>query len=237
MEHDHTPEAIAARLASGMKHNYLRDFVYGGIDGAVTTFAVVSGVVGAALDTKIILIMGVANLLADGFSMASSNFLGTKAERDAHERLEAIERRHIEEHPEGEKEEIRQIIRNKGLDGEVLEHVVERITGDHDVWVRMMLAEEYGLPREIRSSWLAACSTFGSFLVCGLAPLLPFIFHVDHAFTIASILTGAVFFAIGSVKSLWSISGWGRSGLETLLVGAVAAALAYGAGVLLKGLT
>jgi len=236
MEHDHTPEAIEARLAEGMRHNYLRDFVYGGIDGAVTTFAVVSGVVGAQLATKVILIMGAANLLADGFSMASSNFLGTKAEHDAHERLEAIERRHIEEHPEGEKEEVRQIIRNKGLDGEVLEHVVDRITGDREVWVRTMLREEYGLPQEIRSPWRAALLTFAAFLVCGLAPLVPFLLHAPGAFTIASILTGAVFFAIGSVKSLWSITSWWRSGIETLLIGAVAAALAYGAGVLLKGL-
>ena len=237
MEHDHSPEGIEARLAAGMRHNYLRDFVYGGIDGAVTTFAVVSGVVGAQLATKVILIMGAANLLADGFSMASSNFLGTKAERDAHERLDAIERRHIEEFPEGEKEEIRQIIRSKGLDGEVLEHVVDRITGDREVWVRTMLTEEYGLPREIRSPWLAALSTFAAFLACGVAPLVPFFFHVPRAFTIASLLTGAVFFAIGSVKSLWSIAGWFRSGLETLLIGAVAAALAYGAGVLLQGLS
>jgi VIT1/CCC1 family predicted Fe2+/Mn2+ transporter len=148
VDHGHTPEAIEARLAAGMQHNYLRDFVYGGIDGAVTTFAVVSGVVGAELSVRVILILGAANLLADGFSMASSNFLGTKAERDAHARLEAIERRHIEEFPEGEKEEIRQIVRRKGLDGDVLEHVVDRITGDREVWVRMMLSEEYGLAHE-----------------------------------------------------------------------------------------
>jgi VIT1/CCC1 family predicted Fe2+/Mn2+ transporter len=237
MEHDHTPEAIEARLAEGMRHNYLRDFVYGGIDGAVTTFAVVSGVVGAELATKVILIMGAANLLADGFSMAASNFLGTKAERDAHERLEAIERRHIEENPEGEKEEVRQIIRSKGLDGEVLEHVVDRITGDREVWVRTMLTEEYGLPQEVRSPWRAASSTFVAFLACGLAPLVPFLLGASHAFLIASLLTGAVFFAIGSVKSLWSIASWWRSGMETLLVGAIAAALAYAAGVALKGLS
>jgi len=236
MEHDHTPEAIEARLAGGMRHNYLRDFVYGGIDGAVTTFAVVSGVVGAELATKVILILGAANLLADGFSMASSNFLGTKAERDAHARLEATERRHIEEFPEGEKEEIRQIIRRKGLDGDILEHVVDRITGDREVWVRTMLTEEYGLPLAIRSPWLAALSTFAAFLVCGLAPLVPFVLRVPHAFACAAIFTGVVFLAIGSVKSLWSVASWWRSGVETLLVGALAAGLAYGAGVLLKGL-
>src|SRR4026209_2190114 len=96
MEHEHSIEAIAARLAAGPRNNYLRDWIYGGIDGAVTTFAVVSGVVGAQLSPWIILVMGFANLLADGFSMAASNFLGTRAEQEDLSRLEAIEYRHVD---------------------------------------------------------------------------------------------------------------------------------------------
>src|SRR5256885_14766091 len=80
LEHDHSPEAIRKRLADGPRHNYLRDWIYGGIDGSVTTFAVVTGVTGSGLSTLVILIMGFANLVADGFSMAASNYLGTKAE-------------------------------------------------------------------------------------------------------------------------------------------------------------
>src|SRR5687768_8567475 len=105
MEHEHSTEAIAARLAAGPQQNYLRDWIYGGIDGAVTTFVVVSGVVGARLSPWIILVMGFANLLADGFSMAASNFLGTKAEQEDLKRLEAIEYRHVDLEPEGEREE------------------------------------------------------------------------------------------------------------------------------------
>jgi VIT family len=82
MEHEHSPEAIRARLATEPRHTYLRDWVYGGIDGAVTTFAVVSGVIGAELAPGIVLILGVANLIADGFSMAASNYAGTRTERD-----------------------------------------------------------------------------------------------------------------------------------------------------------
>src|SRR4026208_599471 len=108
MEHEHTAEAIEQRLALGPQHNYLRDWIYGGIDGSGTTFAVVSGVSGARLSTWIILVMGFANLFADGFSMAASNFLGTKAEHDDLERLEAVENRHIDTFPEGEKEEVRE---------------------------------------------------------------------------------------------------------------------------------
>ncbi|HBE82394.1 MAG: VIT1/CCC1 transporter family protein [Blastocatellia bacterium] len=235
LEHDHTHEAIAARIAAS-NHNYIRDFIYGGVDGAVTTFAVVSGVAGAELSTKVVLILGFANLVADGFSMAASNFLGTRAEIDDYRRLEKIEYRHIEVAPEGEREEIRQIYREKGFEGEELEKAVELITSDNDRWVRTMLMEEYGLPSEIRSPWLAAGSTFSAFIVCGLVPLIPYLFGWGSSFLVACVMTGITFFLIGSFKSRWSTTGWLRSGLETLLVGALAAGLAYGVGVLLKGI-
>ena len=234
MEHEHSPAAIQARLLAGPRHNYLRDWVYGGIDGSVTTFAVVAGVVGAHLSTGVILILGAANLLADGFSMAASNYLATKAERDDAEHLEAIEQRHVEADPEGEREEVRQIFGAKGLRGEELERVVGLITSDQTLWVRTMLTEEYGLPWEVRSPWRAGLSTFSAFLMCGLVPLLPFIFWAPGAFPLAIALTGAVFFAIGSIKSRWSTTSWWCSGLETLVVGSVAASLAYAVGVLLK---
>jgi len=236
MEHAHSVEAIKERLAAGPTHNYLRDWIYGGIDGAVTTFAVVSGVAGAQLAPWIILALGFANLFADGFSMAASNFLGTKAEQEDLDRLEVIENRHIDLAPEGEREEVRQIFRSKGFDGEDLERIVQLVTADRKRWVRTMLTEEYGLPREIRSSWIAAISTFSAFLICGLVPLLPFLFRVSHAFEVSIIMTAVVFIAIGSAKSKWSTASWWRSGLMTLLVGAIAAGLAYAAGVFLKTL-
>ncbi len=235
LEHEHTAEAIAHRISSA-NHNYVRDWIYGGVDGAVTTFAVVSGVAGAELSTSIVLILGFANLVADGFSMAASNFLGTRAEIDDYRRLEKIEYRHIEVAPEGEREEVRQIYREKGFEGEELEKAVELITSDKDRWVKTMLTEEYGLPSEIRSPWLAAASTFSAFIVCGLVPLIPYLFGWGSSFLVACIMTGVTFFLIGSFKSRWSTQSWLRSGMETLLVGALAAGLAYGVGVLLKGL-
>lgn len=235
LEHEHTDEAIAARLSKA-NHNYIRDFIYGGVDGAVTTFAVVSGVAGAELTTNIVLILGFANLAADGFSMAGSNFLGTRAEIDDYKRIEKIEYRHIELAPEGEREEVRHIYREKGFEGEELEKAVELITSDKDRWVKTMLADEYGLPTEIRSPWLAAGSTFTAFIICGLVPLVPYLFSAGRSFLIACIATGITFFLIGSFKSRWSTHSWFRSGLETLFVGALAAGLAYGVGVLLKGI-
>ena len=236
MEHEHSVAAIQERLSAGPRQNYLRDWIYGGIDGSVTTFAVVTGVVGAHLAPVVIVIMGCANLMGDGFSMAASNFLGTKSEHDDIKRLEAIERRHIEMAPEGEREEVRQIFAAKGFAGHDLERIVELITSDPERWVRTMLTEEYGLPLQPRSAWIAAVTTFSAFALCGLVPLLPFLIGISRPFIVSMILTGAVFFAIGSVKSRWSMVSWWRSGVSTLLVGGIAAGLAYAVGVLLKTL-
>jgi vacuolar iron transporter family protein len=236
MEHEHTVEAIHERLSAGPRQNYLRDWIYGGIDGSVTTFAVVSGVVGARLSPWIILVMGFANLFADGFSMAASNFLGTKAEHEDLQRLEAVEYRHVDLAPEGEREEVRQIFRSKGFAGEDLTRLVDLITSDRTRWVRTMLTEEYGLPQAVRSPWLAAITTFSAFLVCGLVPLLPYLFGSSDPLVLSLIMTGGVFFTIGSVKSRWSTSVWWSSGLSTLAVGATAAGLAYTVGLLLTHL-
>jgi VIT1/CCC1 family predicted Fe2+/Mn2+ transporter len=236
MEHDHSANAIKERLEAGPGHNYLRDWIYGGMDGAVTTFAVVSGVAGAQLSPWVILALGFANLFADGFSMAASNFLGTKSEHDDIHRLEVIENRHIELHPEGEREEVRQIFLMKGFDGEDLKRIVELVTANRKRWIRTMLTEEYGLPHSVRSPWIAALTTFTAFLLCGLVPLFPYLLKVVYPFEVSTIMTGVVFFIIGSAKSKWSTASWWSSGLATLLVGAIAAALAYGAGVFLKNL-
>jgi VIT1/CCC1 family predicted Fe2+/Mn2+ transporter len=236
MEHEHTSEAIDARLSAGPGHNYLRDWIYGGIDGAVTTFAVVTGVVGAGLSPVVIVILGFANLIADGFSMAASNFLGTKAEHDDIQRLEAIERRHIEIAPEGEREEVRQIFARKGFEGADLDRVVELITSDPDRWVQTMLTDEYGLPHSARSPWIASASTFSAFVMCGLVPLTPYLLPLDRPIVPSIVATGFVFFLIGSVKSRWSTASWWSSGLSTFLVGAGAAGLSYAVGVALHGL-
>ena len=236
MEHEHSPDAIRRRLESGPTHNYLRDWIYGGIDGAVTTLAVVTGVAGAQLSKWIILALGFANLFADGFSMAASNYLGTKAEHDDWRRLQDIENRHIDLAPEGEREEVRQIFARKGFEGDDLQRIVELVTADRNRWVRTMLTDEYGLPQAVRSPWIAALSTFTAFLICGLVPLLPYLIGTEHALTASVILTGFVFLTIGSIKSRWSTSSWWHSGLTTLLVGAIAALLAYFAGVIVKQL-
>lgn len=237
MEHEHTHEAIRERLAAGPRRSYLRDWVYGGIDGIVTTFAIVSGVAGARLSPHIILILGGASLIADGFAMAAGDYLATRSEDEEFRYAEAVERRHIETCPEGERDEVREILQARGIPGELLDRVVASVTADRALWVRMMLRDEYGLPDAVRSPWRAALVTFSAFLVCGMVPLIPFVAGVKHAFWTASIVTGLMFILIGALKSRWSIRPWWYSALGTLAIGGGAAAVAYVIGAWLRGLT
>lgn len=230
LEHEHTREAIRIRLAAGGEPSYLRDVVYGGIDGTVTTFAIVAGVVGAGLPPFAILALGAANLLGDGFSMAAGNFSATRTERDEIERVRAIERKHIALDPEGEREEIRQIFEAKGFTGTDLERAVDVITGKGDRWIKTMVTEEYGLPAEARSPIRAALATFAAFFVCGLVPLLPFLLGLPHPFAISAGATGLTFFAIGSARARYAARPAWKAGLETLATGAAASVIAYAAG-------
>jgi VIT1/CCC1 family predicted Fe2+/Mn2+ transporter len=241
IDHDHSTHAIRARLEEGSEASYLRDWVYGGIDGAVTTFAIVSGVVGADLSVGVILVLGAANVVADGFSMAASNYTGTKAEIEEQDRIRHHEYTQIELDPAGERREVREIFRNKGFDGEDLDRAVDIITGDRDLWVNTMMVEEYGLPPVDRSPGRAAIGTFVAFLLCGLVPLLPFCLVPwglgREVGVIASIIgTAATFFAIGSVKARWSLVAWWRSAIETTAIGLGAAVVAFAIGYALRSL-
>jgi len=236
LDHGHEPHEIAKRLSDGPRISYLRDWVYGGIDGAVTTFAVVAGVEGAQLSSSVLLILGAANLLADGFSMAAGSYSATKAEIDDANRIREIEQHHIRTYPEGEREEIRQIFAAKGFENEELERVVDVITATEARWLETMLTEEHGITPAQRQPLRGAIATFVAFFICGGIPLLPFIFANDASLMLASVLTGAVFFIIGSMKSYWSTAKWWVSGLETLGIGAAAGAMAYGVGYFLSAI-
>ncbi|WP_146344492.1 VIT1/CCC1 transporter family protein [Phaeobacter marinintestinus] len=231
-DHSHEPEAIRDRISDPSGRGVLRDVVYGAIDGSVTTFAIVAGVAGAGLSPFIIVALGIANVLADGFSMAAGNYSGTKAEVDNVKRIRAIEERHIRKFPDGERLEVREILAQKGLSGGVLEEATDDIIKNKENWIALMLEGEYGLGGVDPHPMRAAIATFIAFLIAGMVPLLPFIFGVPNAFVVSAWMTMAVFFAIGAFKSRWSLAPWWRSGLETFLIGGVAAGIAYFVGTL-----
>lgn len=234
-EHQHpTPK-------SSKVEKYLGEFVYGGIDGCVTTFAVVSGSVGAGLDTSVILILGFANLIADGFSMSVGAFLSTQSERQKFQKHQQIEYNAVDEFPEEEREEIRVIYRRKGFEGALLEQVVDVITADKDRWVNDMMKEELEMIEEEKSPIWIGFFTFLSFLIIGLIPLGVYVvdfitpLHVN-LFLVSSVLTGTGFVFIGWVKTWVTESSWIKGVVETLILGASAACLSYFVGDFLEQL-
>lgn len=242
LEPSHTPEAIAARLETGPRRSYLRDLVYGAIDGTVTTFAVVAGVRGASLAATVVVILGIANLVADGFSMAASNYLGIRADEQRQARIRKQELEHIARIPEGEREEIRQIYAAKGLKGDALEQVVAALTGDTATWIDTMLVEEHGFARQAASPLRSAIATLLAFVVVGFVPVAPFVLDVATEgampaapFAWSTMLTAAAFVAVGVARAtVVGLPRW-RGALETFLLGGGAALLAFAAGSILQG--
>lgn len=222
---------------------YLGEFVYGGIDGSVTTFAVVAGAAGAALESQVVIILGFANLIADGFAMSVGSYLSTKSEKENYRKHEKIEYWEVDHLPEKEKEEIRDIYRAKGFEGEILETIVSTITADKDRWVDVMMKEELEMSEETKSPLAMGGVTFLSFLLFGFIPLLVFVLDYfemmedrNQLFLYSSVLTGLVFMIIGYLKALVNQTRIARSILETFFLGAAAATLAYLVGDVLEGL-
>ena len=211
---------------------YLGEFVYGGIDGSVTTFAVVAGAAGADLSSAIVLILGFANLIADGFSMSIGAYLSTRSQQQNYDKHRAIEEWEVDHLPDVEREEVRDIFKAKGLEGDLLEQVVDVICSDKERWVDVMMKDELDMIREKRSAFAIGATTFGSFLLVGLIPLI--IYVVDYVsdfegnlFLTACVLTTVAFVFIGFLKAVVTQTSKIKGIAETLLLGASAAAVAY----------
>ena len=219
---------------------YLGEFVYGGIDGAVTTFAVVAGAVGAGLESAVIIILGFANLLADGFAMSVGAYLSTKSEQDNYEKHKKIEQWEVEHMPEAEREEIREIFRAKGFEGELLEQVVTVITSNKDRWVDVMMKEELHMMEEQKSPIAMGGVTYLSFVLIGIIPLSVYVwdyfgYFPGDLFLWSCILTSVGFILIGFLKTYVTGSSIIKGILETLILGAIAAVVAYFVGDVLEG--
>jgi VIT1/CCC1 family predicted Fe2+/Mn2+ transporter len=243
----HSKKIIKASLDHPDEHSssgkYLSDAVYGALDGIVTTFAIVSGVVGADLNLGIILILGFANLLADGFSMAAGSYLSIKSEQDYHQAEYNREKWEIENYPEGEIEEVRQIYRRKGFKGKDLENAVKIIISDKKRWLSCMMLEELGIVQDDKSPKKVAWITFIAFVICGFVPLISFItinsipsLSSINPFIASSVLAGLTIFTVGALRSLFIAKKWFWAGLEMFIIGGAASTVAYAIGYFLRGL-
>ena len=221
--------------------DYIGEFVYGGIDGSVTTFAVVAGSAGAQLESSVVIILCFANLIADGFAMSVGSYLSTKSEKQKYQKHKNIEYWEVDNLPEAEREEIREIYAAKGFEGELLEKVVDQITADKDRWVDVMMKEELEMAEETKSPFAMGAVTFISFVILGFIPLI--IYVIDYTvgtsadlFVTSSVMTFIIFGLIGYAKSYVTNTSRIRGMFETLFLGGSAAVLAYFVGDILEKL-
>lgn len=226
-------EEVWHRLHQG---TYIGDLVYGANDGIVTTFAVVAGAAGAVLSPGIIIILGLANLIADGFSMGASNFLSLRSRRDFVRLQRKKEEWEVKEFPEIEREEIRRILRQWGLTKEQVEPATNSITKDKKLWIDLMMREELDLKEtEQGSPFQHGLVTFLAFLAAGSLPLIPyFLSQLQSQFLVSSILALLAFFLIGAARSLVTAAVPWKAGLEMLLVGGIASGVAFVVGFAVK---
>ena len=221
---------------------YIKSLVYGGLDGIITTFAVVAGVAGASLSSGVVLILGFANLIADGLSMAIGDYLSTKAETEYNRAEREREAWEVDHYPEGEKREMVELYTAKGLSPREAETITEILSRKREAWVSIMMVEELGILESEESPLRNALVTFVSFVVFGFVPLLIYVLSgffpalKSSSFPLSIVLTASTLFTLGALKVRFTNRNALVSGLEMMLVGGIAAAAAYGIGVLLSGL-
>lgn len=216
--------------------NSLADVILGGQDGLVNVLGIVLGVAAATSDPRIVLVAGLAATFAESVSMAAVAYTSTLAETSHFESEREREYRHVRIAPAVEREEIREIYRRKGVEGELLDQIVERITADDDVWVGVMMAEEHQLIPTRRIDAARSALVVGVAAIVGsLIPLTPFIFlNVTISIWLSLILSALTLFVVGVYKARITVGNPGKSGLEMAAIGTVSALVGYLVGVLLK---
>lgn len=219
----------------------LKSMVYGGLDGIVTTFAVVAGVAGASLEMRVVLILGLANLFADGFSMAVGEYLSSKSEAEYDTGVQDKEKQAIIANPSMAAGRLKERYEERGIAPEDAQVLVDTLSKYDEQFVGFAM-EKRPVSEELEGPPLQnAIITFLSFQVFGLVPLLAYVFSLffpalrGHAFLLASSLTATTLFILGSLKSLFAHTNWFRSGVEMLLIGGLAAVVAYLVGYFLGG--
>lgn len=212
---------------------YLGEIVYGGIDGIVTTFAIVAGSVGAGLSSAIILILGFANLVADGFSMGVGAYLSSKSEKDLYDKKKLEVMNMVQGERSDDKGLVHKIYKRRGFKGKLLEDAVEVAMKDKDHFVDVVMSEEYEMLPEKKSPFAIGLATYIAFIIVGFTPLMIYVldyifeWEYDGLFVLAIVLTGAAFIGVGILKSHVAETSKWRSVIETLMLGVLAAGFAY----------
>ena len=212
-------------------YNHLGEFVYGGIDGSITTFAVVAGATGADLDSSIVIVLGFANLLADGFSMSIGAFLSAKTNLQRTNKQARAAATAFDSNPAKARDRITAFFRSKGFDGTLLAQNVDFVMADKTRFVNALMNDSQSAPEQ-KSPSTVGWVTYVSFLTIGIVPLLCFVWDywfgfIGDKFLWSSIFTGVAFILIGFLKSYVTLESIWRGIAETLALGALAAAVAY----------
>jgi VIT1/CCC1 family predicted Fe2+/Mn2+ transporter len=220
----------------GGKSGALRAAIFGVNDGLVSNLSLIFGVAGAGVDNEVVIIAGVAGLLAGAFSMASGEYISVRTQREVYERLIHLEAHEIGTEPDEEREELAEIYERKGIPSDVAQTIATELMKDPEIALQTHAREELGLdPDEgLGSPVAAAASSFVAFAFGAFVPLLPFLVSEGPGAVLASaLLSGIALFAIGATISYLTGKSWLLSGLRMLLFGATAASITYLVGTLL----
>jgi predicted membrane protein (TIGR00267 family) len=214
----------------------LSDFILGAQDGLVNVLGVILGIAAATNDARIVLVAGLATTFAESISMGTVAYTTTLADADHYQSELEREYRHIQEIPKLETQEIRDIYKNKGFGGDLLERIVDTVTASKDVWVAVMMAEEHQLApvdrkQAFRAAWIVGLSA----IIGSLVPLAPFmLLSVATSMWASVVVTALVLFAIGAYKARVTVGKPMRSGIEMAAIGTVSALAGYLVGIILK---
>lgn len=223
----------------GISRQYMRDIILGVNDGLVSTFLLVAGVVGGGLTATQVLLTGIAGALAGMISMGVGEYLATKSQEEVFEAEMKLEAKHLKEHRNHERDELRHMFGKMGLEGDDLETVVHIIDRSDDAMMGVMAGLEFGVvDTERRNPYLAALASAGLFLAGALPSVLPFAFfeNTGTALTVAAILTGVGLLAVGAAKTVMTKTNPFASAFENLAIGFAGGLLSYSVGFAFEAL-
>ncbi|KAF4407294.1 MULTISPECIES: VIT1/CCC1 transporter family protein [Streptomyces] len=211
---------------------WLRPAVFGAMDGLVSNLALISGVAGGAVAPGTIVLTGLAGLAAGAFSMAAGEYTSVASQRELVLAELEVERRELRRHPKDEQQELAELYESRGVEPRLAAEVAEQLSKDPEQALEIHAREELGVdPTDLPSPAVAAVSSFGSFAVGALLPVLPYLLGATELWP-AVLLALAGLFACGAVVARVTARSWWFSGLRQLLLGGAAAAVTYGLGVL-----